>query len=393
MRSIECNVQELRRRTTAILLSKLYFEGPLGRSDLARITGLSAPTVSSVIGKLTEDGLTVPAGTGASEGGRPRILMQVNPSYGYSVGVDIGEASVTAGLFDLNMNLLATSERPLPKGRVGVPDIASAVDAGVRDSVIRAKVSEDALIGIGLSLPDRVGSVTCGRGFAETLVGRIDAHRLGPSISTTAVPVSRGLAEAWCGAGRGARRVVVVLIDEGVDAVVISSENLPSQVTGGGWGHSAICHRGRLCPCGRRGCIEAYSGAGEIVKRYARSGLAGDADSGLKETYAEFLEAAEGRNAASRILREAIDFLGAGLGNLITLFEPDRVVLAGWAGVKLGESAMHAIRKAALRGVRQDVAAGLIFELGKVESRAALIGAATLPVAALIEQDAVVSAS
>src|SRR5690348_570046 len=107
-------VRDLRRRNRSALLSKLFFEAPLSRQELSQLTGLSGATVSNVTGELVEEGLIVEAGTVDSDGGRPRVLLRVDPGYGHVIGVDVGETGVKAELFDLNMRPLATVEQPLP---------------------------------------------------------------------------------------------------------------------------------------------------------------------------------------------------------------------------------------------------------------------------------------
>lgn len=99
-------VRDMRRRNRSVLLSKLYFDGPLSRFELGQATGLSAASVSNLTGELVEEGLVVEAGSVDSDGGRPRILLRVSPGYGHVVGVDVGETRVRVELFDLSMAAL-----------------------------------------------------------------------------------------------------------------------------------------------------------------------------------------------------------------------------------------------------------------------------------------------
>src|SRR2546430_6342407 len=75
-------VRDLRRRNRSVLLSKLFFDGLLSRQELSQATGLSVATVSNVTGELIEDRLVVEAGLVDSDGGRPRVLLRVDPAYG-----------------------------------------------------------------------------------------------------------------------------------------------------------------------------------------------------------------------------------------------------------------------------------------------------------------------
>src|SRR6266498_2036818 len=89
----------LRRRNRSLLLSRLFLDGPLTRQDLTLSTGLSQAAVSNVVGDLIEDGLVTEVGTVDSDGGRPRVMLQVAPRFALVVGVDVGETRVQVELF------------------------------------------------------------------------------------------------------------------------------------------------------------------------------------------------------------------------------------------------------------------------------------------------------
>src|SRR6266581_4204028 len=95
--------RDIRRRNRSVLLSKLYFSAPLSRLELSQLTGLSPATVSNVTAELVEERLIVEAGQVESDGGRPRVLLRVDPEYGYVIGIDVGETGVKVELFDLSM--------------------------------------------------------------------------------------------------------------------------------------------------------------------------------------------------------------------------------------------------------------------------------------------------
>src|SRR6202035_2894087 len=91
-------VRDLRRDNRSVLLSALYFGQPCSRHDLSEATGLSAASVSNVVRELIDEGIAAEAGSVDSDGGRPRVLLQVNPDYGYVIGVDVGENPRPRGL-------------------------------------------------------------------------------------------------------------------------------------------------------------------------------------------------------------------------------------------------------------------------------------------------------
>lgn len=396
MASKRTTVRDLRRHNRSLLLSKLYFDGPLSRHELSQLTGLSAATVSNVTAELGEERLITEAGQVESDGGRPRVLLRVDPAYGHVAGVDIGETGVKVELFDLAMTRLATVDHPLPKA----PDPATAVEqvtSGLREVFASAGIDEATVLGVGIGVP---GTVEQG--------ARILVHA--PTVGWDAVPLvsllqdagvslplfvdngakTQGQAEMWFGAGRGARHAVIALIGSGVGAAVVTDGTTyrGSTSSAGEWGHTTIAYGGQQCRCGALGCLEAYIGAGGVLARYRK--VRGKDVPGEDEQaqFAALMEAAPRSKTAARVLDETAGYLGAGIANLINLFNPERIVIGGWAGLALGEQLLPRIRSAAGEHALRHPFSQTSIQLGSLGLDAVATGAATLPVADLLEQGA-----
>src|SRR3984957_14922536 len=106
-------VRDLRRDNRSVLLWSLYFDQPCSRQDLSEATGLGSASVSNVIRELIAGGIVIEAGSVDTDGGRPRVLLRINPDYGYVIGVDVGETRVQVELFDLMMTERAKAGYPL----------------------------------------------------------------------------------------------------------------------------------------------------------------------------------------------------------------------------------------------------------------------------------------
>jgi predicted NBD/HSP70 family sugar kinase len=396
MASKRTTVRDLRRHNRSLLLSKLYFDGPLSRHELSQLTGLSAATVSNVTAELGEERLITEAGQVESDGGRPRVLLRVDPAYGHVAGVDIGETGVKVELFDLAMNRLATVEHPLP----AAPDPATAVEqvtSGLREVFASAGIDDSAVLGVGIGVP---GTVEQGE--------RVLVHA--PTVGWDAVPFAallhdagvtlplfvdngaktQGQAEMWFGAGRGARHAVIALIGSGVGAAVVADGTTyrGSTSSAGEWGHTTIVYGGHDCRCGARGCLEAYIGAGGVLARYRRARGKDVPGEDEQAQFAALLEAAAKSKTAARVLEDTAGYLGAGIANLINLFNPERIVIGGWAGLALGEQLLPRIREAAGEHALRHPFSQTSIQLGSLGLDAVATGAATLPVADLLEQGA-----
>src|SRR5438046_4311551 len=221
-------VRDLRRRNRSVLLSKLFFDGPLSRQELSQLTGLSVATVSNVTGELIEDRLIVEAGLVDSDGGRPRVLLRVNPDYGSVVGIDVGETGVKVELFDLWMTRKATVEHPLRSARPEPADVVAQLAAALREVVAEAGVEESSVIGAGVGLPGTVEQAPRRLVHAQALGWDAEPFEERLRAAGVRLPLyfdngarTQGQGELWFGAGRGAHHAVIALVGSGVGAAVI----------------------------------------------------------------------------------------------------------------------------------------------------------------------------
>jgi predicted NBD/HSP70 family sugar kinase len=137
---------------------------------------------------------------------------------------------------------------------------------------------------------------------------------------------------------------------------------------------------GRACRCGARGCLEAYVGAEAILDRYGSPLPGGNEEAALTG----LIEEAGSSARAAEILNETALYLGVSIGNLINVFNPERIILGGWAGLLLGERLLPAIREAAREHSLRHPFAETSILLGRMGPDAVALGAATLPIEALL---------
>jgi len=137
---------------------------------------------------------------------------------------------------------------------------------------------------------------------------------------------------------------------------------------------------GRTCRCGARGCLEAYVGAEAILERFGGPLPGTDQESALTA----LIELAATSPRAAEVLDETAMYLGVSIGNLINLFNPERIILGGWAGLLLGERMLPAVRAAAREHSLRYPFERCSIELGRLGPDAVALGAATLPIEALL---------
>ncbi|MFJ3492241.1 ROK family protein [Streptomyces sp. NPDC086091] len=389
-------VRDLRRANRTAVLQRLYFDGPLSRFELGPATGLSSGSVSNVVADLVADGLVEEAGSVDSDGGRPRTLLRVAPASGHMIGVDVGETRVRVELFDLTLTELARVELPLEQRRYEVDGIVGHIRDGIAEALAAAGLGAEGLLGVGIGVPGIVergpeqGAVVHGQTIGWNAVPLEELLRERCPLPAS-VPYfidngakTLGQAEMWFGGGRGARNACVVLFGSGVGACLVTPEVEQGRAVE--WGHLTVRVRGRRCRCGALGCLEAYAGAEALLDRWREEG--GEPPSGTDEETAmtAMLAAAYPVDGvpdpvALAVLEETAEYLGAGLSDLINLFQPERILIGGWAGLQLGTRFLPAVRRHATAYALRHPAEKVTVELGRLGPDAVTVGAAILPLA------------
>ncbi|WP_435971583.1 ROK family protein [Streptomyces sp. Qhu_M48] len=394
-------VRDLRRENRTAVLRRLYFDGPMSRLTLGPATGLSSGSVSNVVAELVADGLVEEAGSVDSAGGRPRTLVRITPASGFMIGVDIGETRVRIELFDLTLTELARAERPLACSgpRTARYDVALVVDhlrEGIAEVLRTAEVPADRLIGVGVGVPGIVardaedGAVVHGQTvgwdavpFERLLRAAVDLPESVPYWIDNGAK-TLGQAEMWFGAGRGARSAVVVLFGSGVGACVLTDPMGPGRALE--WGHLTVRVRGRRCRCGAQGCLEAYAGAEALLERWREAGGRPPAGADEETALTAMLAAAyppdpgaEPDVTALAVLAETAEYLGAGFADLINLFQPERILVGGWAGLQLGTRFLETVTGYAKEYALKYPASRTAVGLGTLGPEAVTVGAALLP--------------
>src|SRR5215217_7175116 len=144
------NRELIRAINRSHVLNAIKSYGPIGRADVARRTGLSPATVTSISAKLISQNLVVEKSAGDSSGGRPPILLVINPRGGYVVGIKLTETHAICALTDLEALILAKSSLPLSghdPERV-VDDLAQMVLSLIHQQ----KIAKKQLLGVGVGL-------------------------------------------------------------------------------------------------------------------------------------------------------------------------------------------------------------------------------------------------
>ena len=393
----DTTVRVLRRTNRATVLRTVVLAGETTRAALGRDCQLSVGTVTNVVNELLAEGLLVESGSRPSAGGRPTTLLSARPDGAYFVGADVGEEGVAVGLFDLRLQRV---DQEFARPRADVQLDAHAISRALGDALshLRDRHPEKwtGVAGIGLGLPGVVETDAAG-------VQTLHAQTLGwdpiqvrtlvdvPAADDLPVHAENGAktlagAELSLGAARGADQALVALLGRGVGLGVLSEGRVLRGPRGSAaeWGHTRVSVGGRRCPCGGRGCLEAYIGADGVLARWREAGGAPEGHGWT--AVRRLLEAdAEGDRAAHRVVAETLEILGIGLGGAVNLYNPERVVVGGWVGLLLMESHAGEIEALARSVALRRYADQFALHPCAFGGDAVALGAALLPLEHLID--------
>ena len=389
MTTLKPTVMDIRRINRSTVLRRIYLDRSVSRQDLSQLTGLSAATVTNVVTELLQDGMVIEAGVEESQGGRPRSILMINPTYGYFLGVEIGETHTRIELFDLTLHNLGAAACSLALDESEPEQVVERIHTEITVLLDAAGVSIENVIGVGIGvggvveLTDPVSVSLPSWGWRNVLLGDLLQKRLGMPIYLDNAAKAMAQAESLFGAGRGIEHLAVLLIGTGIGAGIINHGSLYRGAinSAGEWGHTCLELDGRLCRCGSHGCLEAYAGVPGIIERLREvephSQLLQSNDQQL--SLVAIVDAArQGEPAATRLLKDTAHYLGAGIANLINLFNPQLILFGGWAGLQIGEFILPEVHHFVERYALKQPLSSTRIDLCQLGQDAVPMGAATL---------------
>ena len=317
------------------VLNTIKTYGPIGRADIARQTGLSPATVTSISAKLISQGLVLEKSAGDSSGGRPPILLVINPKGGYVVGIKLTETHAVCALTDLEAMIIAKSSMQLSGHEPVqvVEDLARMVLSFIREQ----KIAKKQLLGVGVGL---AGIIDAEDGILRQspIYGWDNIPLRDMLQSKLHIPVyiendvnTLTLTERWFGHGQGVDNFLTVTVGRGVGLGIVTNGQFYRGQNGGAgeFGHITINPEGPLCACGKRGCLEAYVGDPGLIRSAQEAAAQGEL-SATVQNLDELLDLAQaGDGAAIRIFDQAGRILGLGIANLVNLFNPKKIIISG----------------------------------------------------------------
>jgi glucokinase len=279
-------------------------------------------------------------------------------------GIDLGGTKIEAVIVNARDKVLGSARRPTPTTG-GPEDVAQEMIEAVREAADAADLESQELRGVGVGSPGVVDADTGAVSTARNLPDWEGSFELGATLSKelgTPVFVGNDVqvatdAEFKLGAGKPYDSVLGVFWGTGVGGgLVLDGKPWIGRGGAGEIGHMVVKIGGARCPCGRRGCMEAYAGRGAMearARKRADEGKKTDLFKLMKEHNRTRLTSAIWARALDRedklaigLIDEAVEALGAGVASAVNLLDVEAVIIGGGLGVRFGEPMAKRISEA-----------------------------------------------
>ncbi len=325
------NRKLIRAINRSIILNTIKTMGPVARAEVARTTGLSPATVTAITAGLIIEELVFEKQTGDSNGGRPPILLALNPDGRYVAGIKLMEDHAVGALTDLEATIIARQVVALP-GEHAVETVLTALAGMVDGLLAQASVPRRKLLGVGLGL---AGIVDSERGLLRQspFLGWRDLPLRDMLENQVNAPVyidndvnTLTLAERWFGMGQGVDDFLTITVGRGVGMGIVANRQFYRGAYGGAGelGHIVVDPEGAACSCGKYGCLETIVGDRGLL-RAANANLSRPVTS-----VDELLSLAESGDEQARVVfAHAGNILGEAVANLVNIFDPQQIIISG----------------------------------------------------------------
>jgi len=336
------NRKLIRAINRSAVLNSIKTYGPVSRTEVARITGLSAATISGITSDLISSGLVFEKEAGDSSGGRRPILLALNPRGGFVIGLKLAETNITTALTDLEASVIIKDTCQL-EGH-SLQNVVDCIVKSVSALIAKSEISEDLLLGVGIGL---AGIIDANSGVLRhsPIFGWRDVPLKATLQRRLDVPVyvdndvnTLTITEQWFGAGQGVENFLTVTIGRGVGLGIVIHGKLYHGAGGGAgeFGHTVLDPEGQRCDCGKRGCLETFVADPWLLKQAITSYAQASPSVKIRNIEALVELAERGEPLATSIFEKAGDALARALANLINVLSPQLIIISG-EGVRAGE--------------------------------------------------------
>ena len=372
------------------VLNTIKAHGPISRTDITQRTGLSAATVSGITADLLKSGLILEKAIGDSSGGRRPILLVLNPSGGYVIGLKVSEEKVTGALTDLEATVIGKHTDVLDNPSVEIA--VETVNRVVQLLLAEGEVNAEQFLGIGVGLAGimdaRGGNLRYSPifGWHDVPLGEILQSRLQVPVYIDNDVNTLTITEQWFGKGQGVDNFLTITIGRGVGMGIVVNGQIYHGGKGGAgeFGHTVMDPHGTVCDCGNRGCLETFVSDPALLRMSLESYARGELSKKVGSMDELLAIARRGDSGAINIFARAGEVLGRAVANLINVLSPELIIISG-EGVRASDLLFKPMRAGISKHVMSELSSDTQIQIDVWDDDAWARGAAGLVLRGLFE--------
>ncbi len=340
------NLSVVKSHNTQAIFEVIRVNGPIAKSEIAKITGLTSAGIGKIIDQLVKDHLIVDTGFAESTGGRRPSLYQVNNDEYYVIAINMSYFETSMAAMSPEGEVIKKYDLSYDKGP-SITEIIDSIKGILSDEILKNRKC----LGIGVVAP---GLIDTGSGtilwaialdWTDIPLESLLKREFGLPVIIEKDTCAGLFAEKYYGQLKDVSDGLYIMLNSGsIGSAIMVDDKIyrGSRFMSGEIGHMVLDERGPLCHCGQRGCLEAFLsnqslyGMIDEISRTSRTEREFTTNCKKNKSLLKNIldESEKGNNAGIILMEKATKYVAKALGSMITLVNPECVIIGGEVGPK-----------------------------------------------------------
>ncbi|MBO7743258.1 ROK family transcriptional regulator [Paenibacillus sp. MWE-103] len=313
-----------------LVLEMVRQHRPVSRAEVSKLTGMSATAIGRIVGDLIDGGLVRETDQYSTGVGRRATMLDIDVHSIMSAGIEIDRNRLKIGLVDLDGRIAAQRELELGRSNSRPEAIVETIASAVRKLADEHGIDASKLIGVGVGMPgvmnpeEGTAVFSAQLGWSNVSFAPALREKIGlPVVLDNDLKV-KALGESGTASISGDSKTALISIGSGVGSAIVidgkifrGANNIAGEI-----GHSTIDPNGKLCECGKRGCLQTYITDLALLQEAGQIKPVGS----VEELY-RLMQG--GETWAFNIIDRACTYIAITINNVVCTYNPDTIVMAG----------------------------------------------------------------
>ncbi|WP_156922249.1 ROK family transcriptional regulator [Cohnella thermotolerans] len=328
--SVKHDQEYIKNMNRLLVLELIRKHRPVSRAELSKLAKMSATAIGRIVGDLIEGGLVQETDQFSSGVGRKATMLDIVNHSIISAGVEIDRNVLKIGLVDLDGSILAQVQHSLTPPASQPEPLAGLIAESLSELAESKGLALSKFTGVGIGMPG-VMDTASGKAVVSAQLGWSDVpfapmlqDKLGlPVVLDNDLKV-KALGESGTAALSEENKTVLISIGSGVGSAIViegkiyrGANNIAGEI-----GHSTIDPNGKLCECGKRGCLQTYITDLAMLQEANQIKPVASVD----ELFALMKS---GESWAYNIIDRACTYIAITINNVVCTYNPDTIIITG----------------------------------------------------------------